>query len=359
LHSPYTLRDHYLDYLEGRFTENYAGGELELRQMSSPPTASTLEQERTRLLAVLSSDRALTILIAIGILMLSVVASELPGSAARGVSAAIGLAVALTVGFVLAGNVTGWVSKAVSIATPVVLFTAGGMLFWIAQLSSGRDPMVLIAIIVSVVVVARGLMHLLKIRPRVRVLASISVLTALVAISFGGARVFVSAVAGDSGVSLSNAAVPAWLMPIAGVFLFGCLLCGAIVAGSAWGWFEYAGGSTTFRKTPEVLASLLALLVVFIGSMVVLAAMSTAESYYRSWLDEFAEQRTPQITSDFVYRACLFDESGVGSEDNLGSIPAAFRRWASVDMGTRGGFQVLVDERNADRCREVRGCGGR
>ena len=336
MYSPHALRDHYLDHQEERFTANYGGGELKLRQISAPSTSATLDREQPQWRAVLFSDFALAIVFAVEILTISVAASEFPGNFVRGVFAAVGLATALLMGVMLAGNVTGWVPKGVSAIMPAVFFAMGTGLFWTVRLGSGNDPVFLVAILVAVVIVARGLTHLVKIRPRVRLLASLSVLTALVAISFGGARVFVSAVAGDSGVSLSSAAVPAWVMPVAGVFLLGCLLLGAIITGSTWGWFEYAGGSTAFRKAPEILASLLVLASVMIGMMAVVAAMTAAERLYSDWLNEFAEHKTPQITSDFMYRGCLFSAASSGSDGDPDSGRTALGQPVVVIEGEDG-----------------------
>lgn len=325
IYSDRTLEARDLDRLEERFTPNYSGRELTLRQISSPPKSRASNTGRSQWRSALQSDLALTLFVAFEIIAVSILASESPGTPVRIFFAVGGLFAALLLGLSLAGFATGWFSKGVSVAMPAIIFTLAAGMFWLVQLSSGRDPVVLVAVSASAVIIGRGLTHLLRIRPRVRLLASLSVLTALVAVSFGGARAFVSAIAGDSGVSLSNAAVPAWIVPASGVFLLGFLLLGALVAGSGWGWFEYAGGSTTFRKVPEMLAIFLALMFAIIGMMAIVAAMTVAENVYRGWIGEFSFHRTPQITSDFMYRACLVEkvESGPGSEVDEGAAATA------------------------------------
>lgn len=212
-----------------------------------------------------------------------------------------------------ARRVSGWPAKVGTFVLPGVtlgLLTKLFSMFY--DLYDGypwRQVFLALAILLSV----RGLFHLLVLRPRVRFAASLSVVTALVGLSFGSARIFVGALASNFGVPMARVAVPAWLTPLAGVAFLAFLLIAVVGAASAWGWLEYFGVSTAFRKSPDVLwiffGALLMLLVV--GSLN--GAIDQGQKVYSSWLTQFGERRTPEITSDFMYRACVIgDPEAVG-----------------------------------------------
>lgn len=334
--SPQVLDNRHLDHLEERFTANYVGGEMELREMSSPSTSSKLDRAARWWNEIISTDSVLVFLVAIEILMASIVASESVGPIVSLLAFAIGFAVSAGIALPLSMEVAGWAAKVVAIGLPIFIFF--GLLGWfIADEELGQsEPIASAAGVAALVVIARGLLHLLRLRPRVRVVVSLSVLTALVAVSFGGARFAVSLLAGASGVDVVSVAVPTWVWPLAGALLLWYLLLGAAIAGSVWGWFEYAGATSAFRNTPDLLTG--AVLLMFATSLTVsfLAATAKLNAYFDDWLEEFANLRTPQLTSGFMYRACLLGADRADVENNNAAIIGADELPVVVIEGSDG-----------------------
>ena len=310
IYSDVALGDHYLDHLEERFTPNYPGGEIELRKISSPPDRPRREVPERRWRRALRPGVVFAGAFALALVLLAYVASlsewTLGGSAALlgvitfGVMAAVKASV----------NVSGWWAKAGSFLLPFVLLGMIGVLFEVLYRTSDGYPWGRIVLVVAVVGVARGLLHLLRLRPRVRVVASLSVVTALAAGSFGGMRLFLSALASEFGVPYAQVLVPAWIAPVVGAALLAYLLIGVVIAASIWGWFEYVGASTAFRKWPDVFTLFVSLLFLMITMSTLVAALAAGQERYGQWLEQYAHSKTPGITSDFMYRACVSERPG-------------------------------------------------
>ncbi|WP_221421052.1 hypothetical protein, partial [Brachybacterium aquaticum] len=294
-----------LDDLEPRFTPHYAGGELELREVASPPDRPAAAEEVQGWKSVLDSTWLFVVLSALVVVSLGLGPVETVPWWVRGLLYLVSTVLGVVAGRGVARNVSGKLAKIGTVLLLLLAMVMVGAVFWALYLGNDGYPWTQMLVAVALFGVARGIFHLVVLRPRVRVMLSLSVATALVAVSFGVARFMLSGIGSDFGVPVSMVAVPDWVGPAAGLLLLAHLLVGVILAGALWGWVEYFGISTAFRTAPDFLGMLGGMLffVMLLGAF--LAGLRTWEIQYREWLSGFSEGTTPSVTADFMYRACV------------------------------------------------------
>ncbi|MGP5304265.1 hypothetical protein [Brachybacterium alimentarium] len=314
LASEFPLRDHYLDYLEERFTPNYIGGEIGLRKTASPPKAKRgiVDGPWRR---ILSSDVAYFAAVTCAVIAAAISVSDAP-IALRGLLGLVALSVGVAGGVLAAKNVSGWPAKIGSFFVPILAVIMLGGLCWLFYTKNGSYPIGQVMFIVALMVAVRGIFHLLVLRPRFRLVTSLSVMTALAGVSLGGARVFVGMMASEFNAPFARIEAPEWLVPLAGIAFLGYLLIAVVVAAALWGWLEYFGISSGFRTSPDMLWIFFGAFLTVAVLAALIAAVDKGEEVYGSWLAEFGELRTPGITSDFTYRACV-----IGDREEVGHGP--------------------------------------
>jgi hypothetical protein len=304
-----------LDYLESQFTPGYLGGEIDLKLVYSPKAVSVKgSKRRTGLARALSGDVAYWVLASIALVCSAIVPMAGISIWIRLFALAVLVALASTLGVALKRDADGLFYKIVAFSGPFIGASLICALFWGLYKLQHGVPVDKILVVAAIFLVVRGLRHLFILRPQIRLTLSVSAITLSAAASVAMSKHLLEALGSDYGIPYREASVPGWLPALAGAALMFYLLLGVGLCAAAWGWMEYMGIATAFRRANDMLWIIFAGLLVMgiIGSL--LAAESSGQRAYSQWLNEFRQGRTPQITSDFMYRACVIPKSGVSQD---------------------------------------------
>lgn len=304
IYSEYPMGDHLLDHLEERFTPHYAGDELRLKRVWS---AAENDERATQgsVGRMMSWDGWFFVLTAVIVVsMLVAAAVDLPWKWRSGATAIGGIS-ALSFGWLVRGRSMKIRARVGVGLVSVVFTTLAGFLFYSMYRQYGGYPWVQAVVAVVLIAAVMGMHHLFSVRPRLKQIFNLSTVAVTIGASVAGARILIGGVAGEYGVPYERLALPQWITPLMGVVLFGSGAGIVILVAAGWGWAEYFGVSASFRTSPFVVSMGVGLFLTMFLMMMLVVILGSGTRYYSSWLAEFEEGRTPDMTSDFMYRACV------------------------------------------------------
>jgi MFS family permease len=225
----------------------------------------------------------------------------------------------------LGGSCTGglWltgdrISKGIRAVTVSLLVLIIGLYGWILSKNIPQNENIVYYILAAIclIIIFVGWAHLIIIYPKIKIFGSIPVLTLMGASASIFSQFLLSALGSGVGVPAEEVAIPGWFKVLSAALVFVCIGAMLFILGGVLGWLAYFGlgiGSGIDKIFTSLILVLISLVWVTFGSMFAMSASTIVMSSLESNLES---NRTPEISSEFLFRGCIKSPSS----DNLGSL---------------------------------------